>query len=53
MPQPVNAKVALADKIKKIGATGDDYKNLWFPDPQAVAAHLVEWTHRWQREVAR
>jgi putative spermidine/putrescine transport system substrate-binding protein len=49
---PVNTKVALADKIKKIVATGDDYKNLWFPDPQAVAAHLVEWTHRWQREVA-
>ena len=50
---PVNQKVKLSDKIKKIVATGDDYKNLWFPDPKAVASHLVEWTHRWQREVAR
>jgi putative spermidine/putrescine transport system substrate-binding protein len=49
---PVNVKVALPGKIKKIVATGEDYKNLWFPDPQAVASHLVEWTHRWQREVA-
>ena len=50
---PVNMKVQLSDKIKKIVATGDAYKNLYFPDPQAVASHLVEWTHRWQREVAR
>jgi putative spermidine/putrescine transport system substrate-binding protein len=49
---PVNTKVALPDRIKKIVATGDDYKTLWFPDPKAVASHLVEWTHRWQREVA-
>ena len=49
---PVNMKVQLSDKIKKIVATGDAYKNLYFPDPQAVASHLVEWTHRWQREVA-
>ncbi len=50
---PVNMKVQLSDKIRKIVATGDAYKNLYFPDPQAVASHLVEWTHRWQREVAR
>ncbi len=49
---PVNTKVALSDKIKRIVATGDNYKNLYFPDPQVVASHLVEWTHRWQREVA-
>jgi spermidine/putrescine-binding protein len=49
---PVNMKVSLSEKIKKIVATGDDYKNLYFPDPQVVASHLVEWTHRWQREVA-
>jgi putative spermidine/putrescine transport system substrate-binding protein len=49
---PVNTKVALADKIKKIVATGEDYKRLWFPDPQIVASHLVEWTRRWQREVS-
>ena len=48
---PVNLKVTLPDRMKKIVATGDDYKNLWFPDPKAVATHLVEWTHRWQREV--
>jgi putative spermidine/putrescine transport system substrate-binding protein len=50
---PVNLKVEVGDKIKTIVATGDAYKNLWFPDPQAVAGHLVEWTRRWQREVAR
>lgn len=50
---PVNTKVALPDRIKKIVATGQNYKNLWFPDPKIVASHLVEWTHRWQREVAR
>jgi putative spermidine/putrescine transport system substrate-binding protein len=49
---PVNMKVSLSDKVKKIVATGDNYKNLYFPDPQVVASHLVEWTHRWQREVA-
>jgi putative spermidine/putrescine transport system substrate-binding protein len=49
---PVNMKVQLGDKIKKIVATGEAYKNLYFPDPAAVASHLVEWTHRWQREVA-
>lgn len=49
---PVNTKVALPDKIKKIVATGEDYNRLWFPDPQAVASHLVEWTRRWQREIA-
>ncbi len=49
---PVNLKVALPDKMKKIVATGENYKNLWFPDPKEVASHLVEWTHRWQREVA-
>jgi putative spermidine/putrescine transport system substrate-binding protein len=48
---PVNTKVALPDKIKKIVATGEDYKRLWVPDPQIVASHLVEWTRRWQREV--
>jgi len=50
---PVNLEVRLGDKVRKIVATGDDYRNLWFPDPQAVASHLVEWTRRWQREVAR
>lgn len=50
---PVNQTVKLSDKVARIVATGDDYKRLWFPDPQAVAAHLPEWIRRWQREVAR
>lgn len=50
---PVNMKVQLSDKVRKFVATGDAYKNLYFPDPLAVASHLVEWTHRWQREVTR
>ncbi len=50
---PVNLKVTLSDKVKKVVPTGDNYKNLWFPDPTTVASHLVEWTRRWQREVAQ
>jgi putative spermidine/putrescine transport system substrate-binding protein len=50
---PVNTKVKLSAKAEAIIATGDNYKRLWFPDPQVVASHLVEWTRRWQREVAR
>jgi putative spermidine/putrescine transport system substrate-binding protein len=49
---PVNLKATLPERIRKIVPTGDDYKNLWFPDPKVVASHLVEWTRRWQREVA-
>jgi spermidine/putrescine-binding protein len=49
---PVNQTVKLTDAVSKIVATGDDYKRLWFPDPQVVAAHLPEWIRRWQREVA-
>jgi putative spermidine/putrescine transport system substrate-binding protein len=49
---PVNLTVKLSDKVSRIVATGDDYKRLWFPDPQAVATHLPEWIHQWQREVA-
>lgn len=49
---PVNQTVKLTDKVARIVATGEDYKRLWFPDPQAVAAHLPEWIRRWQREVA-
>ncbi|MDE3176749.1 MAG: ABC transporter substrate-binding protein [Pseudomonadota bacterium] len=48
---PVNTKVALPDRVKKIVATGEDYKKLWFPDPKLVASHLVDWNRRWQREV--
>ena len=50
---PVNQSVKLTDKVARIVATGEDYKRLWFPDPHAVAAHLPDWIHRWQREVAR
>lgn len=50
---PVNQTVKLSEKVSRIVATGDDYKRLWFPDPQAVAAHLPDWIRQWQREVAR
>jgi putative spermidine/putrescine transport system substrate-binding protein len=50
---PVNTQVHLTDKVAKLVASGENYKNLYFPDPQQVAAHLPEWTRRWQREVAR
>lgn len=50
---PVNQTVKLTDKVAKIVAHGEDYKRLWFPDPQVVAAHLPEWIRQWQREVAR
>ena len=49
---PVNQAVALPDRVKAIVATGENYKKLWFPDPKIVSAHLVDWTRRWQREVA-
>jgi putative spermidine/putrescine transport system substrate-binding protein len=49
---PVNQTVKLTEKVARIVATGDDYKRLWFPDPQAVASHLPDWIRRWQREVA-
>ena len=49
---PVNQTVKLTDKVARIVATGDDYKRLWFPDPQVVASHLPDWIRRWQREVA-
>jgi putative spermidine/putrescine transport system substrate-binding protein len=49
---PVNQTVKLTPKMAKVVATGEDYRRLWFPDPQAVATHLPEWIRRWQREVA-
>jgi spermidine/putrescine-binding protein len=49
---PVNQTVTLTEKVAKIVASGEDYKRLWFPDPQVVAAHLPEWIRQWQREVA-
>ena len=49
---PVNQTVKLTDKVAKIVASGEDYKRLWFPDPQVVAAHLPEWIRQWQRFVA-
>jgi len=50
---PVNRTVKVSEKVSKIVATGEDYKRLWFPDPQVVAAHLPDWIRQWQREVAR
>ena len=50
---PVNTKVQLNDKVSKIVATGDNYRNLYFPDPETVAKNLPEWQKRWQREVTR
>lgn len=49
---PVNQTVTLSEKVSKIVATGEDYKRLWFPDPQVVASHLPDWIRQWQREVA-
>ena len=39
-------------QVAKIVATGENYRRLWFPDPQVVASHLPEWIRQWQREVA-
>lgn len=50
---PVNTKVTLSDKVAAIVPTGEARDNLWFPDPQAVAENLPNWTRRWQREVTR
>jgi hypothetical protein len=49
----VNTKVTLSDKVAKIVPYGETLKNTWFVDPQVVAKNLPEWSHRWQREVAR
>ena len=49
----VNTKVQLSDKVAKIVPYGETLKNTWFIDPQVVAKNMPEWSHRWQREVAR
>lgn len=50
---PVNVKVTLSDKAKKIVPYGASFDALWAPDPAAVAKNVADWTRRWQREVTR
>ncbi|MCB8882723.1 ABC transporter substrate-binding protein [Acidisoma cellulosilytica] len=49
---PVNTTVKLSPEVSKIVATGDNYKRLWFPDPETLAKHLPDWIREWQRQVA-
>jgi len=50
---PVNTKVTLSEKARKIVPFGESFEQLWAPDPEAVAKNVGEWTRRWQREVTR
>lgn len=50
---PVNTKVELSEKVRKIVPFGESYEKLWYPDSELVAKLRPGWTERWQREIAR
>lgn len=50
---PVNTKVSLNDKTKRLVPVGETFEKLWFPDFRYVAQKQPEWVERWRREIQR
>lgn len=49
---PVNPETKLEGAAAEAVPTAA-YPTLYFPDPEAVAAHVADWRARWQREITR
>src|SRR5262245_13891712 len=50
---PTNKKVKLPGDLGKLLPYGENVERMYFPDTDAVARKLPEWSERWGREIAR